>query len=367
MSEAERNPDFLFIVGCPRSGTYLLSVLLNHHFSIALPTETHFIPLFQRFLFLWGDLSRPKNRKRLLDDVFEFLDIWTPVQSTKRDYEKERHFSLLIARHEKDRILENAESYPDIVCGLFRAYAEKHGESCWGDKSAFAEPIPLARLEQSVHHLKVIHITRDGRDVSLSWRKLWCGLRTVAGTANAWRRHVESKRKWGEAHPDRYLELRYEDLLAQSDAVIDRIAEFLDLPARNRGVSFTESELAKALGSGQTHPLLAQNLDPGNMYKWKTAMPPAEQRLFAATAGAALNACGYETPDELPRRTLGVRLACLAAALRERLSKRQLQYTIKDLLPLIIFLLARLGIRPSRFLNRPRNQDQPCAAPDPET
>src|SRR6266550_287126 len=37
------NP-YLFIVGCPRSGTTLLKRIVNAHPSIAIPRESHWIP-----------------------------------------------------------------------------------------------------------------------------------------------------------------------------------------------------------------------------------------------------------------------------------------------------------------------------------
>ena len=52
----------VIMVGAPRSGTYWVVDLLKSRFGIELPSETHFIPLFHRYLWLWGDLSRRNNR-----------------------------------------------------------------------------------------------------------------------------------------------------------------------------------------------------------------------------------------------------------------------------------------------------------------
>ena len=63
----------VLIVGAPRSGTYLIVSELEKLFSIVTPLETHFIPLFQRYLTLWGDLTKEHNRRALLTDIFLFL------------------------------------------------------------------------------------------------------------------------------------------------------------------------------------------------------------------------------------------------------------------------------------------------------
>ena len=66
----------IFVVGWPRSGTYLLSNILNHCRQIAIPTELHFIPLFNRFVPLFGNLNDLRNRARLFRAIYVFLEIW---------------------------------------------------------------------------------------------------------------------------------------------------------------------------------------------------------------------------------------------------------------------------------------------------
>ena len=46
MSDAGVSP--VFVVGCPRSGTTLLRLMLNAHPRLAIPPESHFIPLVAR-------------------------------------------------------------------------------------------------------------------------------------------------------------------------------------------------------------------------------------------------------------------------------------------------------------------------------
>ena len=55
----------VFVVGCPRSGTTMLQLMLHSHPRIAVPPETRFLltAYWQRRHF--GDLSRVENRRRL--------------------------------------------------------------------------------------------------------------------------------------------------------------------------------------------------------------------------------------------------------------------------------------------------------------
>jgi hypothetical protein len=68
------NAEPFFIVGCSRSGTTLLQVLLDAHPNLALPPESHIYDRFGPFLHIYGDLAVPSHRARfiasLLNDSF---------------------------------------------------------------------------------------------------------------------------------------------------------------------------------------------------------------------------------------------------------------------------------------------------------
>ena len=55
----------IFVIGCPRSGTTMLQLMLHSHPRIAVPPETRFLVpgYYRRFFF--GDLREQRNRRRL--------------------------------------------------------------------------------------------------------------------------------------------------------------------------------------------------------------------------------------------------------------------------------------------------------------
>ena len=55
-----------FIFGCGRSGTSLLSRMLNQHSRLAVPYESHLFNTFSPLLKYYGDLNSLPNRKRLI-------------------------------------------------------------------------------------------------------------------------------------------------------------------------------------------------------------------------------------------------------------------------------------------------------------
>lgn len=344
----------VFVVGCPRSGTYLLSLILSSEFGLAMPVETHFIPLFAPLLPLFGSLERRANRQRLLDCIYGFLALWTPRSERDRDAATIRRYSLLATREASSAIVDATRDYPGMVRALFTHQARCAGADGWGDKSAFFRHLSLDRATAMLPDARIVHVVRDGRDVSLSWLGIWTGPVNLAQAAATWREHVEAKCAWGARHPTRYLELRYEDLLAEPQASLRRLAEFLGRAPRHGTLAFHDSELAATLAGGAPHAKVSEPLDPLNRDKWRTRMSLADQQLFEWVAGETLARCGYARATPVARGVARIALAlrALAGRLRGRLSWHELQIQSKHWLPLVLLVCHHLRLPLVRLLNR---------------
>ena len=283
-----------FIVGCPRSGTYLLSSILNAGGRIAIPTETHFVPLFLPYLWMVGDLRNLKARRRMLRAIFMFLRIWLARAEEERDFAAVSRHSLLAIENESSRIAEEATNYASLVGGLFNAYARRQGVMDAGDKSAFFDHMPLAQLDAAMGGCaRFIHLIRDGRDVCVSWRKIKVGPRSVGEASRTWAHHIAGKQSWGRLHPDRYLEVRYELLLKSPRQTLKEVCTFIGFEYSDTLLEFHTAPYARDIGNSSTHARLSQPLDPINQGKWRQELTPAEVQEFEAIAGQALVASGY--------------------------------------------------------------------------
>lgn len=336
----------VFIVGCPRSGTYLLSLILSSECRIAIPVETHFIPLFRKYLSLFGDLSVGHNRSRLLDCIYDFLAIWTPRSERGRDPEIILDHSLLITRDESAEIISNSFDYGSLVRALFSVYARRRGCRAAGDKSAFFHSVPLHELASVDPGSRFIHIVRDGRDVSLSWLGIWTGPANLSESAACWRSHIESKREWGRRNPGRYLEVRFEELLTSPESVIARVREFLGLAEQQEHRPFHQTTLASALSGAQPHAKIAQPIDPDNQGKWRSQMPDRDQRKFSLLSGQTIESCGYSAGATQTGLTEQLRL--LLEIFFERVSG-VLSYQRFRLLAKAVLPIAVLGCRVAGF------------------
>ena len=113
-----QNP-YLFIVGCPRSGTTLLKRMVDAHPHIAITRETHWIPRYY------------KRRIGLTQDRHV-----TP-ELIPRLFEYHRFPHLKLNRASIEQLIEQQPdmAYADFVSEVFELYAKSKKKPFVGDKT----------------------------------------------------------------------------------------------------------------------------------------------------------------------------------------------------------------------------------------
>lgn len=290
--QSAQNSGPIFIVGAPRSGTTMLQYRLRNHPNISLPTgESHFfIPLY-RNQENYDDLSRPENIRSVLQAMYdqsrEFLE--TDLHGLKFDIER-----LALELHAEGR-----HTMPAIISGIFEKNARGEGKKRWGDKTPYYV-MHLPKLLEWFPDAQIVHLIRDGRDVALSLfgRQHDFSVYNAYFAAEYWESYVEKGRALGrQLAPHQYLELRYEDFLAQPEDSMKVICSFLG-EAYSAGLF----EVAPVEVPGKT-PLVHKPLQADNAGKWRSKMTPFQIRAFESVAGNTLRALGYDlmTSGEPPR------------------------------------------------------------------
>lgn len=273
------NP-FVFVVGCPRSGTTLLQRMLDAHPDLAVTNDTHFIP---RVLGK-GESSEPMSAA-LVDRVLAY----------------HRFRRLGVSEMTTRQLAIGAETYPEFVGRLYDHVAASRGKRNAGEKTPdYVRHLSL--LHQLFPHAKVVHIIRDGRDVALSaldWARpdkgpgrfaLW-QTAPVAVCALWWARFVLAGRIDGEAlGAASYHEVRYETLVAQPEAVLRSVTTFLGLPFDDGMLRFND-------GRQSTNPSLSAKAGwrpptPG-LRNWEKSMDVADVAIFESLVGDVLRDLGY--------------------------------------------------------------------------
>jgi len=287
-----QNP-FLFVVGCPRSGTTLLQRMLDAHPQLAVANDTHFIPKAL-------EAVRPGS----LQDEEALLDasMLPELISWVRGYYRFARMGLDEASFAQ--AAASARSYREFVSLLYRQLARKHGKELGGEKTPdYVRHLPF--LHRLFPWARSVHIIRDGRDVALSivewacrdgrqkgpaklalWRE-----QQVATCALWWRWQVRRGRRARCAlAPGTCHEVRYEALVADPEPVLRSATGFLGLTFSTRMLSFNEGKERHREGLDAKKAWLPPT--PG-LRDWRTQMKPEDVELFEALAGDLLTELGY--------------------------------------------------------------------------
>lgn len=282
----EDNP--VFIVGAARSGTTLLQYMLRSHPEISLPTaESHFFIPFYRQEKEFGDLTNKDNIRALLEAIY----------SARKGFFDEDVHGIRYDIDSLTEMLQNrgCSTLPELISGIFQANAKAEGKTRWGDKTPYYV-LHLDTLLEMFPGAQIIHLIRDGRDCALSMleRRWDLQIFNTYHAAYIWNRYVTAGQDFGMRHPDRYFELRYEDILNHPVSSMERLCNFLHIRFDDSVINFKKSD-----GSGKT-ALLTKPLQKSNQAKWKRRMSEKQLAVFESVAGPALEKCGYEPAIQAP-------------------------------------------------------------------
>ena len=159
----------IFIVGCQRSGTTLLRLMLDSHRNISCGPETRFLRELEPIIGAnWHRISRfGFSREYWISKLAEFFD----------SFQSE--------------------------------YAAARGKTRWADKSPLYALI-LPFIWELFPDAQVIHVIRDVRDVTASHRTAF-GYKAALGAPLKWRRYIEGTRETAAGvTASAYYEVRYE-------------------------------------------------------------------------------------------------------------------------------------------------------------
>jgi hypothetical protein len=304
-----RNP-YVFLVGCPRSGTTLLQRMLDAHPRLAVTNEMD--------IGLEGSGGRFKKRWRehigLTRDGFV-----TPTLAERLlgSYKFSRFdFEPATVRQIASSVAPL--SYPDFISRLFDLYGEMRGKALAGDKMPMYG-LWIGGLHTLWPQARFVHIIRDGRDVyqsMRSWRraspssllddpqadfrfgdyrmsrfKTW-EQDTVVTLALWWKWRVLLARQDGHSLGSRlYHEVLYEDLVRDPVGTSKTICAFLEIPFSMRMVRYADGKTNADPSLGSKERWLPPT--PG-LRDWRTEMSQDAIERFEAAAGNLLDELGYE-------------------------------------------------------------------------
>jgi hypothetical protein len=287
-----QRPPAPFVVGMNRSGTTLLRMMLDAHPALTIPPETHFVPEVIRTCRRKG--GRPEDVLAAMKSRREWGDF---------GFADEEMLSRL---RQRGRRLAPGEA----LRAFYEAYAEREGKPRWGEKT----PRYVGKMRQiqaALPEARFVHVVRDGRDVALSVLDRTVRDLTAVDVGKRWKRKIQKAR---DAAPKlrHYVEVRYEDLIGDTEPTLRGICEFIALGWDEGMLAYHErsperlEEMKRGLPadgrSGEldverrmaTHAMTARPPDADRASRWKRQMGDADRRAFEEVAGAMLADLGYE-------------------------------------------------------------------------
>ncbi|HYH61355.1 MAG TPA: sulfotransferase [Solirubrobacterales bacterium] len=287
-----------FVVGVGRSGTTLLRLMLDAHPELAIPPETHFLP---ELIGLYADGREPETEE--LVEAVKTHPGW-------RDFgmdENELRISFAARAG-----LGPAGDAAGAIRAFYAAYSSGHQKPRWGDKTpVYIESIALIGSVLG-DQARFIHLIRDGRDVAVSRgaRAVKRGREATPAQdeAKTWQRRIEGARAQA-TEVDHYLELRYEDLIADPESVLREACEFIEVGFDPAMLDYHErasdrlAELSDLPGKGgkvrpgservAAHALTSEPPRADRVERWRTELTADAIAEYEDVAGDLLADLGY--------------------------------------------------------------------------
>jgi hypothetical protein len=270
----------VFIGGLDRSGKTTMRAFLASHPRIAIPSvgsnmETYFHGRF-------GDLADPANLDRCLAAmlVYKHVRFLQPDEARIR-----REFA------------EGPATYERLFSLFLIHFAEREGKPRWGAQTGLIE-VYADEVFAAHPEARVIHMVRDPRDrYEASIAKWPDGKGRAGGAVARWRYSTGLAERHRRRYPDRYLVVRFEDLIREPEATVREVCAFL-------GEAFDPAMLA--MGGAEKHRDLLRSgvegaggegaavLSEAFIGRYRGGVAPAELAFIQLHAGRAMRRFGYE-------------------------------------------------------------------------
>jgi hypothetical protein len=142
---------------------------------------------------------------------------------------------------------------------------------------------------------KFIHMVRDGRDVALSFMNTEFGPSELWDNAMFWRSRVNITRFFCDRiGRDRFIEVKYENLILKPEQELKRICEFLEEEYSDDMLNGNRKDFEIMHHS---HQLVSEKPDATRIGVWKINMGKNNLRNYEALNNDILACYGYDCTD----------------------------------------------------------------------
>ncbi len=277
------------MMGCPRSGTTLLSALLHAHPDFAVAPETRFLLPAYRRRAEFGDLHDAASRRRLGEFV-------TRPESSFNDLKLDRDTVIAAA-------VASPPSFGSVVSAVWREFAAQRGARRWVEKRPlyWRYTAVLLRLFPDA---QIVHLVRDPRAVVASLMRVPWYQKPVTHALAQWASAERELRALGRRLPsDSYFCLRYEDLLDDPRTQLGALCQFLDEPFAEQMLDFADAAGDLVPDRKTWHSRVRGPFDPSRVNAWERVLTPEQTGLIEWGVRRSMGRVGYSASGKAARPT----------------------------------------------------------------
>lgn len=283
------NPDSLFcdkplfIISSGRAGTTLLRNMLVASGEIAIPQE---FPVIHKMV-LYFLRNGNEDWRELCIAIADILKgtpdfaIWD--------------LSLDEAIEEVAQLPDDNRSLAAIIDTYLRTYATKHFPDAimWGDQSplhTFYYPWVIPVYPQA----RFLHLLRDGRDVVASFQANFKDELSLQQATDRWIQSVHRARQIRDTlPPEQFLEIRYEDLVSQSEQTLQSIANFSSICYHKSMLNYWQLSSTVEHKHLDIHKNVGKPVFTSSIGKWKERLSSEQQNYISGKMKPLLQSLGY--------------------------------------------------------------------------
>lgn len=272
----------VFIISSGRSGTTLMRSMLVASEQVAIPAETQILHnlavKFRAYKGLgWADLSR-----LMIAEFESHHDFYMWEINLAPVYQKIIHLP------------ERERSLAKIVDEVYMTYAAQKFPNArvWGDQSPL-HTFYLSYIDKIFPEAKYVHLLRDGRDVISSMVKRH-GNDYLYEAVHRWKTSIKKTDVFQKTvGSGRYIEVRYEDLVQDSEVTLKRISQFINIEYTPRMLDYWKLPTTMEHKYNLYHQNLGKPVFTSSIGKWQERLSQEQQDYVMKNISEELKHKGY--------------------------------------------------------------------------
>jgi Sulfotransferase family len=270
----------IIVLGCPRSGTTLLTTMLHAHPRIAMPPETRFLLSLYQHRARFGDLRDEQNRTKLA----------TAITGRKATHFHDLHID---ADTVVKRIVEGPPTLGSALAAVWEEFAAARGKPRWGEKRP-AYTLWTGALQRLFPDAQFVGLVRDPRACVASLLKTTWWKGGFERALTAWVRSDWYMRRFARtADSETYFQLQYEELVVDPRPHLERLCAYLGEDFDEHMLDHTQAAADIVPQRARHHVLAHGEVDPSRIEAWRAVLTPEQVGLIERVCKRRMEQYGY--------------------------------------------------------------------------